>query len=150
MRFLHSLLIMMIGSFAIQYYIMSYIMSNDPKNIENSRGKLYISSLMACLMGLLEVLMHDHQYQTISYKYYIPIVLLSGLFWYLYRYQIGVDEKNYLKEMIEHHSMAILTSEKILEKSSNYKVRRLASQIVNLQNQEINEMKEMVKNTHNK
>jgi len=105
---------------------------------------------MACLMGLLEVLMHDHQYQTISYKYYIPIVLLSGLFWYLYRYQIGVDEKNYLKEMIEHHSMAILTSEKILEKSSNYKVRRLASQIVNLQNQEINEMKEMVKNTHNK
>jgi uncharacterized protein (DUF305 family) len=70
---------------------------------------------------------------------------LTGLFWYLYRYQIGVDERNYLNEMIEHHSMAILTSEKILEKSSNYKVRRLASQIINLQNQEINEMKTLVK-----
>jgi hypothetical protein len=100
---------------------------------------------MALFMGLLEVIMYDHQYHVVSYKYYIPFLSLIALFWYLYRNQVGVDERNYLNEMIEHHSMAILTSEKILEKSSNYKVRRLATQIVSLQNQEINEMKGLVK-----
>ena len=145
MKFVHSLLIMMLGSFVLQYYIMSYLMSNNSKNIESSRGKIYVSTLMALFMGLLEVIMYDHQYHVVSYKYYIPFLSLIALFWYLYRNQVGVDERNYLNEMIEHHSMAILTSEKILEKSSNYKVRRLATQIVSLQNQEINEMKGLVK-----
>jgi hypothetical protein len=120
-------------------------MSNDSMNIENSRGKIYVSTLMALFMGLLEVFMYDHQYHVISYKYYILFLSLIAFFWYLYKNQIGVDERNYLNEMVEHHSMAILTSEKILEKSSNYKVRRLANQIVSLQNQEINEMKGLVK-----
>lgn len=145
MKFSHSLIIMMACSFIIQYYIMSYLMSNDSKNIKNSRGKIYASSLMALFMGLLEVVMYDHQYHVVSYKYYFPFLSLIALFWYLYKNQIGVDERNYLNEMIEHHSMAILTSDKILEKSSNYKVRRLANQIVSLQNQEINEMKGLVK-----
>ena len=145
MKFSHSLLIMMACSFIIQYYIMSYLMSNDSKNIENSRGKIYASSLMALFMGLLEVVMYDHQYHVVSYKYYFLFLSLIALFWYLYKNQIGVDERNYLNEMIEHHSMAILTSEKILEKSSNYKVRRLANQIASLQNQEINEMKGLIK-----
>lgn len=145
MKFSHSLLIMMLFSFIIQYYLMSYLMSNDSMNIENSRGKIYVSTLMALFMGLLEVFMYDHQYHVISYKYYILFLSLIAFFWYLYKNQIGVDERNYLNEMVEHHSMAILTSEKILEKSSNYKVRRLANQIVSLQNQEINEMKGLVK-----
>ena len=145
MKFVHSLLIMMLSSFVLQYYIMSYLMSNDSKNIENSRGKIYASTLMALFMGLLEVVMYDHQYHVISYKYYFLFLSLIALFWYLYKNQIGVDERNYLNEMIEHHSMSILTSEKILEKSPNYKVRRLATQIVSLQNQEINEMKGLVK-----
>ena len=144
MKFSHSLIIMMACSFIIQYYIMSYLMSNYSKNIKNSRGKIYASSLMALFMGLLEVVMYDHQYHVVSYKYYFPFLSLIALFWYLYKNQIGVDERNYLNEMIEHHSMAILTSDKILEKSSNYKVRRLANQIVSLQNQEINEMKGLV------
>ena len=47
--------------------------------------------------------------------------------------------------MIEHHSMALLTSEELLQKSSNYKVRKLASNIINNQEEEIKEMKNLLK-----
>lgn len=150
MKFLHSVIFMIIASFVIQYYVMSYLVSNDSKNITFSRGKVYMASLMAAFMGLIEVIMHDHQYHSFSTRYYLILGLFIVAFFYLYRNQIGIDERNYLNEMIEHHSMALFTSNKILEKTSNYKVRRIAMQIRNIQEMDINDMNVILKELHNK
>jgi uncharacterized protein (DUF305 family) len=144
MRILHTLAIMFIGSFIIQYFFMSTIMSNSITNITNSLGKVYLSIIMGLYMMAIEIMMHDHQYDVFSMKYYIIIGCLLGLFIYLYRAQKYVTDKEYLKEMIEHHSMALLTSNKILEKTDDYNVSKLAKNIIQKQEDEIRDMKSIL------
>ena len=146
MRILHTLVVMFIGSFIIQYFLMSTIMANRMENITNSLGKVYLSILMGLYMMGLEIMMHDHHYGVFSIKYYIFIGSLLGLFIYLYREQKYITDKQYLEEMIEHHSMALLTSNKILEKTDNYNVSKIAKNIIQKQEDEIREMKELLKN----
>ena len=56
-----------------------------------------------------------------------------------------IYDKDYLNEMIEHHSMALLTSNKILEKTDNYNVAKLAKEILQKQQDEIIVMKDLLK-----
>jgi hypothetical protein len=140
MRILHTLTVMFIGSFIIQYFLMSSIMANKMENITNSLGKAYLSIIMGLYMVILEIMMHDHHYDVFSMKYYIIIGCLLGLFIYLYRTQKYITDKEYLKEMIEHHSMALLTSNKILEKTDNYNTSKIAKNIIQKQEDEIRDM----------
>ena len=140
-----SVAYMIVTGFLTHYYIMSNVMTNDIANITNNISKLYLSCVMACIMGILEVLMFDIHNKTISIKYYIPLFLCFIGFLWLYRKQISINETNYLKEMIEHHDMALFTSKNILEKPNvSDKVRRFATKIVNTQTKEIEEMKQLI------
>ena len=144
MRILHTLIVMFIGSFIIQYFFMSTIMASSMENITNSLGKVYLSIIMGLYMMILEIMMHDHQYGVFSMKYYIIIGCLIGFFIYLYRAQKYITDKEYVKEMIEHHSMALLTSNKILEKTDDYNVSKLAKNIIQKQEDEIRDMKSIL------
>ena len=130
-----SLFIMISGSFIIQFVIMSALMTNKPLNIRSSVGKFYISVIMALLMGLLEVAMYDYHMSSISIFYYLFLGLILAIFVYLYRTQ---------SYMIEHHSMALLTSEEILEKTSSERVKRLAENIISTQQAEIEYMSRLL------
>jgi len=140
-----SVAYMIITGFLTHYYVMSNVMTNDLANITNNISKVYLSCVMSSIMGILEVLMFDIHNKTISYKYYLPLFLyFIGSLW-LYRKQISVNETNYLKEMIEHHDMALFTSKNILDKPNiSEKVRRFATKIVNTQKNEIQEMNQLV------
>jgi Ca2+/Na+ antiporter len=144
MELTFSLWFMMIGSFIIQLTVMSGIMTNSYKNITFSAGKIYISTIMAFLMGLLEVLMFDIHMRTISIQYYLILIFLLVVFVYLYRNQVYIEDKDYLEEMIEHHSMALLTSEEILQKTQSERVKKLAENIISTQEKEIAYMKQLV------
>jgi uncharacterized protein (DUF305 family) len=135
---------MIITSFLIQYFAMSYITVNSISNITNSLGKFYLSSLMAFLMAIMEVMMYDFNNKMLSWNYYIVLLLLISIFYLLYTMQIGINDKEYLKEMIEHHSMALSTSEEIENKSSNYKVKKLAHDIISSQSEQIKYMKKIL------
>lgn len=150
MHFYHSLFLMFLTSFIIQYYIMSYIMTNEIKYVTNSYGKIYLSIIMGLLMILPEIYMHDSTYNVFSYKLYIISFFILSIFVYLYRTQVFIYDNQYLEEMIEHHSMALLTSNKILEKTNNYEVAKLAKNIIQTQTDEINIMTNILnKNTRN-
>jgi hypothetical protein len=126
---------------------MSYIMTNSFKNITFSVGKFYMSCIMALIMGLLEVGMHDYymyDHLFVSSSYYLSLGFSLVVFLYIYRNQMYINDKDYLSEMIEHHSMALLTSEQILEKTQSERVRNLATSIVETQQAEINYMKQLV------
>ena len=145
MRLFHSLLLMFFGSFLIQYYLMSAIMSQSLENIRNSYGKFYLAVIMGLFMTLLEIFMHDSTYHVVSIQYYGILGVLLFAFIYLYRQQVAIQDKQYLEEMIEHHSMALLTSTKILEKTNNYYVAKLAKEIIQKQEDEIKSMKHLLK-----
>ena len=130
MELKYSLYTMMIGSFIIQFIVMSCIMTNSYKNITFSVGKFYMSVIMALLMGLLEVFMFDIHMRIISLYYYLILFFILFIFIYLYRNQIYIEDKDYLTEMIEHHSMALLTSNEILQKTQSERIKKFAESIL--------------------
>jgi len=136
---------MFVGSFIIQYFLMSPIMVNKYTYITNNIGKAYIATIMALFMILLEVMMHDHSYHVFSLYWYISLFVFISAFVYLYRKQIAIKDKQYLEGMIEHHSMALLTSEEILKKTDSYDVAKLAKNIIQTQTDEINVMKRLLR-----
>ena len=119
-------------------------MVNNRVEITNNLGKAYMSTIMGLFMVLLEVMMHDHQYHVLSLHLYGILIAGLVLFVYLYRKQIAINDKQYLEEMIEHHSMALLTSEEILKKTDNYDVAKLAKNIIQTQNDEIRTMRNLL------
>jgi hypothetical protein len=137
MRIKETIIVMFITGFLIQYFFMSTVVTDKFTNIRHSYGKVYLSVIMAVAMIVIEVMMHDHQYGVFSARSYLAISIVLGIFIYLYRNQVAVNDKQYLEEMIEHHSMALLTSEKILEKTNNYNVAKIAKNIIQRQNDEI-------------
>ena len=145
MKITHTMVVMFVGSFLIQYFLMPPIMVNNRRYITNNLGKAYMSVIMALFMILLEVMMHDHQYHVLSLNLYAFIIAGLVLFVYLYRKQVAINDKQYLEGMIEHHSMGILTSEEILKKTDNYDVAKLAKNIIQTQTDEIREMMALLK-----
>jgi len=141
MRMVHTLVVMVVGSFLVQYFMMSFVMANKVSQITNNLGKLYVSIMMGLVMGILEVIMHDMTYN--SFKLYVILGLSTMICIYLYKTQLFIDDIQYLDGMVEHHSMALLTSNKILEKSNNYEVVALAKNIIQTQKDEIVKMGEI-------
>ena len=145
MKITHSMLFMFIGSFIVQYFIMPPIMVNKLSYITNNIGKAYLATIMGLFMVLIEVMMHDHQYNILSINWYTILLALLALFTYLYRKQIAINDKQYLEGMIEHHSMAVFQSEEILKKTDNYDVAKLAKNIIQTQNDELRFMTDLLK-----
>lgn len=145
MELTYSLWFMMISSFIIQLIFMSIFMTDSYKNITFSIGKFYMAVIMAVLMGLTEVLMFDTHMKTVSGIYYLSLFFVLVVFVYLYRNQVYIEDKDYLNEMIEHHSMALLTSEEILQKTHSERVKKLAENIIVTQEKEIEYMRQLIK-----
>ena len=143
MRITHTMVVMFVGSFLIQYFLMSPIMVNSRTDITNNIGKAYMAVIMSLFMILLEIMMHDHHYDVFSLNFYVGIFVALAIFIYLYRKQVAINDKQYLEGMIEHHSMALLTSEEILLKTDNYNVAKLAKNIIQTQTDEIRTMREL-------
>ena len=55
-----------------------------------------------------------------------------------------VNDKEWLKRMISHHSTAITTSGKIYERSNNITIKKLAKDIIDTQEREISIMKSLL------
>lgn len=141
MKITHTMVVMFIGSFLIQYFLMSAVMVENRADITNSIGKAYMAVIMGISMLFLEVLMHDNQYSVFSTNSYIVLSALLALFIYLYRTQTAIKDKQYLEGMIEHHSMALLTSKEILKKTDDYNIAKLAKNIIETQENEIKIMR---------
>ncbi|WP_312796201.1 DUF305 domain-containing protein [Tianweitania sp.] len=69
------------------------------------------------------------------------VVIFSAALW-LVRSQATVSDVSYMKAMIPHHSIAVLTSERAHIRDPE--VRILADRIINAQLREIEEMKRMI------
>ena len=78
----------------------------------------------------------------------VGIILSIGVSILLLRQQLLVDDKQWLRRMIPHHSTALTTTTKLLEKNDNFKdnpnLYRLAKEIIDTQEKEIQLMKSML------
>ena len=78
----------------------------------------------------------------------VGIILSISVSILLLRQQLLVDDKQWLRRMIPHHSTALTTTTKLLEKNDNFKdnpnLYRLAKEIIDTQEKEIQLMKSML------
>ena len=74
----------------------------------------------------------------------IGIILSISVSILLLRQQLLIDDKQWLRRMISHHSTALTTSHKIYNKTNNLKIKNLANDIIETQEKEIKLMKSML------
>ena len=74
----------------------------------------------------------------------VGIILSICVSTLLLRQQLLVDDKQWLRRMISHHSTALTTSHKIYNKTGNPKLKNLAKEIIDTQENEIQLMKSMI------
>ena len=131
--------IMFIGSFLIHMYVMPFVMTSRVQHIQLfSLNKFYNAVFMALSMILLQTFMEP--------SFILTVITLFGMhvFYFAIKYQFMVDEENYLRDMIEHHSMALQTSKQLLDKSINPETKQLALTILDTQQKEILQMQKML------
>lgn len=105
-------------------------------------GGLLMASNMMWGMEIVHYLDHGH------FNYYvfcIGILLSVVISLYLLRKQFLVDDEQWLKRMISHHSTAITTSENIYKKTQNKEIKKLSKSIIDTQEKEIQLMKSLLK-----
>jgi hypothetical protein len=140
---------MFVGCFVIQYFLIPPIMVNNYLNVTNNIGKIYLTIIACLFFTLLETMLHDHKYNVLSLNIYLITGAILILFIYLYRKQIGVNDEQYLKSLIEQQSNGIFMSESILKKTNNYNVAKIAKNVLQTQKDEIKEFEQVLLNLKN-
>ena len=100
MRLFQYTILTFVVAFLIQYWVLSVITSNRP---QNTVGKFYLSMVSASIMGILEVMIYDTYKSVVSLFYYLALGLSVYIFIYMYKTQSGIDDADYLKQMLEHY-----------------------------------------------
>jgi uncharacterized protein (DUF305 family) len=132
-------IIMFVSMVVIHLFIMPFTMIALPTDFQISRTQLYAATFMGACMMAVETIMHPMDF----IGWGITLLLLTGSL-ILLRWQIGVSDDEYLKDMIPHHSMAVLTSEARVQSAKNPQVLGLAQSILRTQRDEIVQMKKML------
>ena len=79
-----------------------------------------------------------------KYVFLTGIILSIGVSVLLLRDQFKVNDKEWLKRMISHHSTALTTSHKIKDRTKDGKIKKLAEEIIETQEREITIMKSLL------
>jgi uncharacterized protein (DUF305 family) len=101
---------------------------------------LYMGAAMAMVMLAFMLGMYDNRRLNIAIFALSALVFAGSL--YLVRSQVTVDDEAWMKAMIPHHSIAILTSSRA--QLSDPRVRKLADGIIEAQRLEIAEMEALI------
>ncbi len=101
---------------------------------------LYMGATMAIIMLAFMLRMYEDKKKNMAIFAASALVIIAGLF--LARSQTTVGDVSWMKAMIPHHSIAILTSERA--EISDPRVRQLADEIIEAQRREIAEMKSLI------
>ena len=131
---------MFFGMITLQVFAMPYLMADRPAHVYFSVTQGWLGAAMGAAMVALGGALHPMPWWAWLLCVVIGIASVLG-----YRWQILVTDREYLHDMIPHHSMAILTSRARIA-SKNPLIARLAEQIAVSQKREIGEMRAMLTN----
>ncbi len=123
----------------LQVFVMPFMMVNRAADVYFSVTQGY----MGAFMGAAMIAMDGFLWHPIPWWAWLLTVAVGvGAIWG-YRSQAFIGDREYLHDMIPHHSMAVLTSKKRLD-SPDPRVVRLAESIIVGQEREIQQMRFMI------
>lgn len=123
---------------------LMYLNTYQLDHVTFSETRTYMAIVMGATMAVVMLAFMLDMYTNKGVNMAIlagSIVVFAGALW-LVRSQQTVDDVSYMKAMIPHHSIAILTSERA--QISDPRVRELADTIIETQREEIAEMKALI------
>ena len=103
----------MIATSTVVMFVLTYTNSYAVEHVRWSEERVYLALLMAGAMSvvMLGFMWSMHTNTKANVAIVLASVALMGVALYLSRSQRFVDDREYMKGMIPHHSIAILTSE---------------------------------------
>lgn len=138
--------ILMLSLSFIAMYITMYLNSYEINHVYFSLTRFYMTCLGISCMAVIMWLFMRKMYQNRKKNIAIllgSLILFVSAFGMVRTQSPIVKDVLWMKAMIPHHSIAILTSKRADIKDSQ--VRKLADDIIEAQEKEIGEMKEMIK-----
>jgi len=135
----------MIGTSIIIMYGLMYLNTYELDDVFFSETRVYMAFLMGGAMAIimLTFMLNMHRNHRINIGIFVGSAIVFALALWLVRSQSTIEDVAWMKAMIPHHSIAILTSERA--DLSDPRVRELAGQIIESQRREIEEMKALIK-----
>ena len=135
--------VMILVSTFLMYWLM-YLNVFQLDHIFFSQTRLYMALIMGSVMAFVMLLFMWGMYKNKKLNAVILGVsaLVFGLSLWLVRSQTTVDDVSWMKAMIPHHSIAILTSERA--EIEDPRVKQLSEEIIEAQEREIAEMKRLI------
>ena len=134
----------MIGTSTVLMYGLMYAHTYAWDHVYWSETRFYMALLMAAMMSTVMLAFMLGMYRNFKANagIFAASVGLFGVALFLMRSQTTVQDVSWMKAMIPHHSIAILTSERA--EISDPRVRELADAIIETQREEIAEMKRLI------
>lgn len=121
-------------------YLNSYAIEHVYFSETRAYMAIYMGAIMAIIMLAFMLGMYSNRTANIAIFAGSAVAFAVGLF--LVRSQITVQDQAWMRAMIPHHSIAIMTSERA--EITDPRVRKLADGIITAQNREIAEMRYLI------
>ncbi len=134
----------MIATSTVVMFILMYLNTYTSDHLFFSETRLYMAFVMGASMAVVMLLFMLKMYEnkTTNLAILAGSVAIFALSLWLVRSQETVDDISYMRAMIPHHSIAILTSSRAHIRDP--RVRELADDIIKAQVREISEMRQLI------
>lgn len=140
----------MIATSTIVMFGLMYLNTYALGHLYFSQTRSWMAVVMGATMAIIMLLFMLDMYKSpVSNTIILVFAALtfSASLW-LVRNQSTVTDVSWMKAMIPHHSIAILTSERA--KISDPRVKKLANDIIEAQRREIDQMQRLIKDLEDK
>lgn len=138
---------MIVTSMIVMFGLM-YLNTYEFAHVEFSETRLYMTFIMGAAMAVIMLTFMRGMYSSnkVNLAIYLGSLIVFLIALYFVRSQMLVGDSSYMRAMIPHHSIAILTSENA--QIEDVRVRELADGIIEAQRREIKEMNWLLEDIH--
>ena len=140
----------MIATSTVVMFGLMYLNTYAADHIFFSQTRAWMALVMGATMAIIMLAFMLGMYKNAkaNLAIFAGSALVFAVALWLVRSQATVEDVSWMKAMIPHHSIAILTSERA--HISDPRVRKLADGIIEAQRREIGEMKALIKDLESK
>jgi uncharacterized protein (DUF305 family) len=134
----------MVAVSTVVMFGLMYLNTYSVEHVFYSQTRTWMAFVMGASMAFIMLLFMIGMYRSKALNVAIlagSVLVFAGALW-LVRSQETVTDVSYMKAMIPHHSIAIMTSERA--HIHDPRVRELADQIIEAQVREISKMKRLI------
>lgn len=136
-------LLLMIFLHFLAMYILMYAMVYKFVDVYPNLNQFYMAGIMTAPMLILEILFMGVMYKNLTKKVSMCVgVSIFILFFIFIRKQTAINNKQFLKSMIPHHSGAILMCKNA--SFDDLEIKQLCQKIIPSQQAEIDQMKQIL------